>query len=77
MPDMDAMHDVTDVVMASLHSSFDGRTLDAATVAFALSACGMGVLRDCGFDHVNERASEFAKEVDVDHDINRFDPSQH
>lgn len=62
---IDEMHDITDVVMSAIHTSFDGKTLDAATLGFTLVLNGMAVLKDAKFDHIKERLKDFIDATDV------------
>ncbi|WP_404667005.1 hypothetical protein [Roseateles asaccharophilus] len=67
------MHDVSDVVMGAIHQSFDGRTLDAATLGFTLVLLGIGVLKDAKFDHIKERVKDFIDVIDLK-EIRPFTP---
>lgn len=73
--DLEAMHDIADVVMGSIHKSFDGKTLDAATLGFTLVLIGLGTLKDAKFDHVKERVKDFIDAIDLN-EIRPFDPHQ-
>ncbi len=73
--DLAAMHDITDVVMNSIHKAFDGQTLNAATLGFTLVLNGVAVLKNAEFDHIKERLKDFIDQIDLN-EIAPFDPGQ-
>lgn len=70
---LDEMHDITDVVMSAIHTAFNGKTLDAATLGFTLVLNGMAVLKDAKFDHIKERLKDFIDAADLN-EIAGFEP---
>lgn len=69
------LHDITDVLMAAVHTSFDGKTVDAATLSAAFLLNGLAVLKDAQFDSIKERAHDLIDGVDLEH-IHNFTPQQ-
>lgn len=62
----DQLHDITDVLMNALHTSFDGQTLDAGTLSGAFFLLGLGVLKDAQFDSIKQRAHDLIDGVGLE-----------
>ena len=75
-PSLDVVHDITDVLLISIHKAFDGQVLDAGALSAAFILSGLGVMKAGHMSDIKERVVDFVREVDLD-EIHPFDPSRH
>lgn len=63
---LEAMHDLTDVFINSIHQAFAGKTIDGRALAAALLASGLGVLRDMEMPDPKAFAQDFVAQTNLD-----------
>jgi hypothetical protein len=63
-------------LLNSIHKTFDGKVIDAATLSAAFILNGLAVMQDAKMDHPKARVIDFVRSVDMN-DIHSFTPSQH
>ena len=62
---LEEMHDLTDVFMSAIHTSFAGRKIDGRALAGSLVSAGLGVLKDLGVEDPRSAAHAFVDAVEL------------